>query len=25
MGKTLRDLLGDLHAERVRTWDPAAL
>ena len=25
MGKTLQDLLGDLHAERERTWEPAAL
>ena len=23
--KSLRELLADLHAERVRTWDPAAL
>jgi len=23
--KSLRDLLGELHAERERTWDPAAL
>lgn len=25
MGKNLRDLLGELHAERERTWDPAQL
>jgi len=25
MGKSLRDLLADLHAERERTWEPAAL
>lgn len=25
MGKSLRDLLAELHAERERTWDPAAL
>lgn len=25
MGKSLRDLLADLHAERVRTWDPEQL
>jgi peroxiredoxin len=25
MGKSLRDLLGELHAERERTWDPAQL
>lgn len=25
MSKSLKDRLADLHAERVRTWDPAAL
>jgi len=25
MGKSLRDLLADLHAERERTWEPAQL
>jgi len=25
MAKTLRELLGELHAERERTWDPAQL